>query len=193
EPDTFDGTDAKKLRQFLVQCKLTFQNKPQTFCDDCRKVTFAQSYLKGMALKWFKPDLLLTGEPEDPPLWMDSWHEFVIELQSTFGPHDPVAEAESQLDHLTMKETHRINKYMISQVGKPCTLEDLRCLAQDIDACYWERHEEVQRQNQSSSNQNLSKTGNKDSNTNKGKTLASNTSQSPATPKTSSTNAGSSK
>ncbi|KIO01160.1 hypothetical protein M404DRAFT_150965 [Pisolithus tinctorius Marx 270] len=193
ELDTFDGTDPKKLQQFLIQCELTFQNKPRTFCDDCRKVTFAQSYLKGMALEWFEPDLLLTSEPEDPPLWMDSWCEFVIELQSTFGPHDPVAEAESQLDHLTMKETHRINKYMISRVGKPRTLEDLRRLAQDIDACYWERHEEVQRQNRSSGNQNSSKTGNRDLNTDKGKTSASNTSQSPATPKTGSTNARSSK
>ncbi|KIN98352.1 hypothetical protein M404DRAFT_158037, partial [Pisolithus tinctorius Marx 270] len=164
-----------------------------TFRDDRRKVTFAQSYLKGMALEWFKPDLLLTGEPEDPPLWMDSWCKFVIKLQSTFGPHDPVAEAESQLDHLTMKETHCINKYMISQVGKPRTLEDLHHLAQDIDACYWEQCKEVQCQNQSSGNQNSSKTGNKDSNTDKGKTSASNTSQSPATPKTGSTNTGSSK
>ncbi|KIN99074.1 hypothetical protein M404DRAFT_30870 [Pisolithus tinctorius Marx 270] len=28
EPDTFDGTDPKKLQQFLIQCELTFQNKP---------------------------------------------------------------------------------------------------------------------------------------------------------------------
>ncbi|KIO07286.1 hypothetical protein M404DRAFT_23768 [Pisolithus tinctorius Marx 270] len=161
-----------------------------------------------MALEWFEPDLLLTSEPKDRPLWMDSWHEFVIKLQLTFSPHDLVAEAENQLDHLTMKETHHINKYMvefnrlatqvrgydkISWVGKPCTLEDLCCLAQDIDACYWERCKEVQHQNQSSSKQNLSKTSNKDSNTDKGKTLASNTSQSPAAPKTSSTNARSSK
>ncbi|KIO08069.1 hypothetical protein M404DRAFT_23334 [Pisolithus tinctorius Marx 270] len=79
-----------------AKCELTFQNKPQTFCNDRQK-----------------PDLLLTGKPEDPPLWMDSWCKFDIELQSTFGPHDLVAEAENQLDHLTMKETHHINKYMV--------------------------------------------------------------------------------
>jgi len=26
EPDTFDGTDPKKLRTFLVQCELNFQD-----------------------------------------------------------------------------------------------------------------------------------------------------------------------
>ncbi|KIN94531.1 hypothetical protein M404DRAFT_34974 [Pisolithus tinctorius Marx 270] len=70
EPDTFDGTDPKKLHTFLIQ------------------FTFTQSFLKGMALEWFKPDLLGTEDPEDQPFWMDSWKEFIIELQTTFGPHD---------------------------------------------------------------------------------------------------------
>ncbi|KIK78038.1 hypothetical protein PAXRUDRAFT_17107 [Paxillus rubicundulus Ve08.2h10] len=55
ELDTFDGTDTHKLRTFIVQ------------------FTFAQSYLKGMALKWFKPDLLHTEDPDLRPL--QSLHE----------------------------------------------------------------------------------------------------------------------
>src|SRR6267154_2608893 len=58
EPDTFDGTDPCKLRAFLVQCELHFRNRPRAFNTDGAKVTFAQSYLKGMALEWFEPDLL---------------------------------------------------------------------------------------------------------------------------------------
>ncbi|KAG6326617.1 hypothetical protein ID866_12472 [Astraeus odoratus] len=72
-----------------------------------------QSYLKGMALEWFEPDLLSSGNPRSCPLWMDDWTEFVIELQSTFGPHNPVANAENQLDHLQMKENQCINKYVV--------------------------------------------------------------------------------
>ncbi|KAG6327988.1 hypothetical protein ID866_11101 [Astraeus odoratus] len=72
-----------------------------------------QSYLKGMALEWFKPDLLSSGNPGSHPLWMDDWTEFVIELQSTFSPHNPVADAENQLDHLQMKENQCIKKYMV--------------------------------------------------------------------------------
>ena len=77
------------------------------------KVTFAQSYLKGMALEWFEPDLLGVDDSDACPLWMTSWHEFVIELQITFGPHDPIADAEHQLNHLCMKDTHRVNCYVV--------------------------------------------------------------------------------
>ncbi|KIN94165.1 hypothetical protein M404DRAFT_168981 [Pisolithus tinctorius Marx 270] len=113
EPDTFDGTDPKKLRAFFIQCELNFQDRPRAFRTNRAKVIFAQSYLKGMALEWFEPDLLGLDDPDDRPLWMDSWREFVLELQTTFGPHDPVADAESQLDHLHMKDSQHINKYVV--------------------------------------------------------------------------------
>ena len=113
EPDTFDSTDPKKLCTFFIQCKLNFQDRPKAFQTDRAKVTFAQSYLKGMALEWFEPDLLEMDDPDARPLWMTSWHEFVIELQTTFGPHDPIADAEHQLDHLRMKDTHRVNCYVV--------------------------------------------------------------------------------
>ena len=136
-----------------------------------------------MALKWFEPDLLGMDDPDTCPLWMTSWREFVIELQTTFSPHDPVADAEHQLDHLRMKDTHRVNCYVvdfnritsqvwgysdgalhhhfysglpdqikdeISHIGKPRTLDGLRAVAQEINAQYWERKEEVTRQNKTS-------------------------------------------
>ena len=106
EPDTFDGTDPKKLRTFLVQCELCFQDRPKAFCQDRAKVTFAQSYLKGMTLEWFELDLLDPGSPAQRPRWMDSWIDFIAELQKTFGPHDPVADVEHQLKHLVMKDNH---------------------------------------------------------------------------------------
>jgi len=113
EPDTFDGTDPKKLRTFLVQCELCFQDRAKAFRLDRAKVTFAQSYLKGMTLEWFEPDLLNSGNPADRPRWMDSWVHFVAELQSTFGPHDPIADAEHQLEHLRMKDAHRVTRYIV--------------------------------------------------------------------------------
>ena len=117
--DQFDGSDSRKLRTFLVQCELNFQNRPRAFCFDRAKVTFAQSYLKGMALGWFEPDLLqadnsdLSSDPSsDPssdspklhPLWMENYQEFVLELQTNFGPYDPVGDAEHQLCHLSLKD-----------------------------------------------------------------------------------------
>jgi len=113
EPDTFDGTDPKKLQTFLVQCELCFQDRAKAFRQDRARVTFAQSYLKGMTLEWFELDLLNSGNPADRPHWMDSWVHFVAELQSTFGPHDPVADAEHQLEHLRMKDSYRVTRYII--------------------------------------------------------------------------------
>ena len=45
EPDLFDGTDTTKLRTFLVQLQLNFNDRPCTFSEDQRKVNFAISYL----------------------------------------------------------------------------------------------------------------------------------------------------
>ena len=47
------------------------------------------------------------------PFWMENYKEFVLELQINFGPHDPVGDAEHQLDHLTMKDSQYITKYMV--------------------------------------------------------------------------------
>ena len=112
-PDTFDGTNPKKLQTFLVQCELIYSNWPKAFQLDRAKITFAQSYLKGMALEWFEPDLLDTGDLANCPHWMDNWITFVAELQSTFGPHNPVADAEHQLNHLQMKDGHCIMQYIV--------------------------------------------------------------------------------
>ncbi|KAG6328289.1 hypothetical protein ID866_10800 [Astraeus odoratus] len=50
---------------------------------------------------------------------MDDWKEFIIELQTTFGPHNPVADAEHELDHLQMKENQHINNTQDSSQNKP--------------------------------------------------------------------------
>jgi len=133
EPDTFDGTDPKKLWTFLVQCELCFQDRAKAFCLDRAKVTFAQSYLKGMTLEWFEPDLLNSSDPADCPRWMDCWVHFVAELQSTFGPHDPIADAEHQLEHLWMKDAHHVTWYIVDFNRLASQVQDygdgvLRCL-----------------------------------------------------------------
>ncbi|KAG6326000.1 hypothetical protein ID866_13089, partial [Astraeus odoratus] len=77
--------------------------------------------------------------------------EFIIELQTTFGPHNLVADAEHELDHLQMKKSQHINKYEdeICHTGKPQTLGELHLLAQEVDAQYWEHKEEAQCQTKS--------------------------------------------
>jgi hypothetical protein len=173
EPDQFDGSDPRKLRTFLVQCELNFQDRPRSFDTDRAKVLYAQSFLKGTVLDWFEPDLL-NGQGFRPR-WVDNYEAFVFELESNFGPYDPEGEAEDRLDELTMGENQRITKYLvefnryasqvrgygmgalrrrfykglpdrlkdeISRVGKPRTLHDMRSLAQEMDARYWDRKAE---------------------------------------------------
>ncbi|KAG6326794.1 hypothetical protein ID866_12295 [Astraeus odoratus] len=104
EPDTFDSTDLKKLHEFLIQCELNFHDRPQAFHSDTWKVGFALSFLKGIALAWFEPNLLDTI-PGTEPAWANDYSEFVIELTTNFGPHNPVSNAEHQLNNLLMKDS----------------------------------------------------------------------------------------
>ncbi|KAG6330990.1 hypothetical protein ID866_8099 [Astraeus odoratus] len=104
--------DSRKLCEFLVQCELNFHDRPQAFCLDVQKVRFFLSFLKGIALTWFKPDLLNTI-PGTEPAWADDYSKFVTEFMMNFGPHNPVGDAEHQLDNLLMKDSSQINQSII--------------------------------------------------------------------------------
>lgn len=112
EPDQFSGLDPTKLRTFFVQCELNFRDRPRAFKDDTAKVTYATSYLSGIALEWFEPDLL-QGPGVRHPLWMDDYTKFSEELARNFGPHNPAGDAQHRLTNLKMKEGQRINKYVV--------------------------------------------------------------------------------
>src|SRR5882724_1635725 len=58
EPDPFDGSDSWKLRTFILQCKLNFQDHPNQFQDNTTKDNYILSHLKGSAIDCFKPTLL---------------------------------------------------------------------------------------------------------------------------------------
>jgi hypothetical protein len=81
EPDPFNGTNPTKLQTFLIQLQLSFNNRPHAFADECQKVSFAISYLKGITLAHFKNSLI---EPDlyHPPAWGDDYDEFISELKN---------------------------------------------------------------------------------------------------------------
>ena len=98
DPDTFDGSNPRKLRDFLVSCNLHFHDRPEVFISDEKRILFILSYLKGSALSWFKPrlnDLTISAH------WMWDYLAFLSELEDNFGPHDPVGDAEKALHELT--------------------------------------------------------------------------------------------
>ena len=59
DPKPYDGNDPAKLRAFLSQCKLVFRARPDDFEDDEVKITYAVSWLKGTAQRWYEPNLAL--------------------------------------------------------------------------------------------------------------------------------------
>ena len=52
DPDTFDGSNAWKLSDFLVSCNLHFRDHPQVFASNEKRILFILSYHKGSALSW---------------------------------------------------------------------------------------------------------------------------------------------
>ena len=71
DPNTFDGSDSKKLRGFLLQCKLNFQSKPKSFQTKQLKVNYSLSFLKGTTLDYFK--LYLTDYLATEPVWLNNY------------------------------------------------------------------------------------------------------------------------
>src|SRR6202045_3378764 len=110
EPEPFDGSDARKLRSFLVQCELNFRDRPKNFPQDSDRVNFAISFLKGMALKWFELAILRESVEED---WLEDWDLFLWELKPNFGLFNLTRDAEAEIDHLRMKDLHCITKYNV--------------------------------------------------------------------------------
>jgi len=173
EPDTFDGSDPRKLNNFILLCNLYFRNNP-SYSDDEPKVTFALSYLRGTALEYFEPSIL---DSEEIPPWIADWSAFIRVLRTQFGPIDPTADAEYGIDSLKMQDNQHIVKYnveftrlaiqtgwddsvlrhryysglaerikdVMGQQGKPATLDAMKALAHSIDSRHWERHREKSR------------------------------------------------
>ncbi|KAG6327828.1 hypothetical protein ID866_11261, partial [Astraeus odoratus] len=104
---------------------------------DSQKVSFALSFLKGITLTWFEPDLL-DAIPGTEPTWANDYSEFIIELTTNFSPHDPVGNAgygEGALCHMFYNGLPDCIKDKIARIGKPPGLIDLCTMAQGINMC----------------------------------------------------------
>ena len=187
DPDPYDGSDPVKLRAFLSQCKLVFRARPRDFREDTVKITYAVSWLKGTALRWFEPTLALPDH--NLPYFAYNWDAFEETLKNTFGEPDPVQTATHKLENLRMQDYHHITKYNVDFneysaitgfderalyanyyrglaprikdglvfAGKPDNLADLRTVAISLDLRYWERKDEDKTKSSSGNIQSSSK------------------------------------
>ena len=110
-PDLFYG-DRKKLRGFLTQLDIYFTLRPNEFSTDIQRIYFAASYLRGAAANWMEPYLrkLSTGTTIDNlvPL-LDTYQQFLQEINKTFGDINETATAERELQRL--KQTKSCSLY----------------------------------------------------------------------------------
>ena len=65
--------------------------------------------LRGTALEYFEPMIL----SKTTLAWEDDWSEFLCVLRNQFGPIDPMADAEDNIDNLRMKDNQHILRYNI--------------------------------------------------------------------------------
>lgn len=111
EPDTFDGSDPRKLTAFLLELRLYFRNYPEEYNEDDKKINFALSYLKSPAIDWFEPWLIDPDEFDEDPEWSYDYTEFLNVLRNNFGTIDPIADAEEAIENLKMKDNWKIVRY----------------------------------------------------------------------------------
>ena len=98
-----------KLRPFLAQCYLHFAEREQDFKTDDDKIIYMMSFFRGTVLDWFEPQMF-DPDPASVPAWDNNFPLFLQEIQDTFGPDDPVGEAEDQLRNLRMQHSDHISR-----------------------------------------------------------------------------------
>src|SRR5882757_11539174 len=103
--------DPAKLHAFISQLKLVFRSCLDDFFNNSIKITYAISWLKGMAQCWYKPNLSL-NEDELPDFALD-WSVFQEALNTTFSEPGPATSATQKLNNLTMKDSHHLTCYNI--------------------------------------------------------------------------------
>ncbi|MBW0535936.1 hypothetical protein O181_075651 [Austropuccinia psidii MF-1] len=110
-PNSFDDTQAHKLRGFIQSCQLIFHNDPANFFYDRKKVLYSTSFLTGRSGKWIEPYPSNISN-EDPSYLLNNWHLFETQLFTLFGDPNEVRKAEQKLDNFRMKESGHVYLYI---------------------------------------------------------------------------------
>ncbi|MBW0560523.1 hypothetical protein O181_100238 [Austropuccinia psidii MF-1] len=121
-PDSFDGTQAHKLRGFIQSCQFVFHNDPVDFFSDRKKALYLASFLTGSAGKWIEPYLSNISN-EYPSYLLNNWQLFETQLFTLLVDPNEVRKAEQDLYNLRMKESCHVSLYisdfrsLISRIG----------------------------------------------------------------------------
>ncbi|MBW0569149.1 hypothetical protein O181_108864 [Austropuccinia psidii MF-1] len=107
-PDSFDGTQAHKLKGFIQSCQVIFHNDAASFFSNRKKVLYSTSFLTGRAGKWIEPYLSNISN-DDPSYLLKNWPLFESQLFTLFGDPNEVGKADQELENLRMKESGHVS------------------------------------------------------------------------------------
>jgi hypothetical protein len=174
-PAKFDGTNPRKVREFLDSCELAFRQRPRTYATGTARINFAMQYLEGSPQRWITNSFNLPAD--ETPQYLSDWDAFRRTVLSRYGETDPQKAAVRRLRSLRMADTHKCHRYTVEFEGdedlcgyndtglydlyydglaprirevfkvrnKPATLEGVKSTAEQIDAWYWDYKEENER------------------------------------------------
>ncbi len=98
KPKKFDGTDPRKLNDFLTANKLCFISAPRSFLTETNKVVAAASFLEGVPFNWFRNQMnKVRKDPSLAPAWYSNYKLFSEILKAKFGPKDLIATADRKV------------------------------------------------------------------------------------------------
>ncbi|MBW0577588.1 hypothetical protein O181_117303 [Austropuccinia psidii MF-1] len=121
-PDSFDVTQAHKLRGFIKSCQLFFHNDPENFSSDRKKVLYSTSFLTDRAAKWIEPYVSHISN-EDCSYLLNNWHLCETQLFTLLGDPYEVRKSEQELENLRMKESVHVSlhiagfRILMSRIG----------------------------------------------------------------------------
>ncbi|MBW0473684.1 hypothetical protein O181_013399 [Austropuccinia psidii MF-1] len=110
-PDTFDGTQAHKLRGFIQSWQLIFHTDTANLFSERKKVLYSTYFLTGRAGKWIEPYPSNIFN-ENPSYFLNNFQLFETQLFTLFGDPNEVRKAEQELDNLRIKKSGHVSLYI---------------------------------------------------------------------------------
>ena len=112
EPDSFSGSRPDELWAFLFQCQIYFRASEGKFTENSKKIFFAISYLRGIALDYFElfitePDLFHSLD------FLEDWLAFVQWLFNVFGLYSPEDDDKDAIVAIPFTHDGRATDYFI--------------------------------------------------------------------------------
>ena len=110
--DLFSGSSPDELQAFIFQCQIYFQVCKGEFTEDTKKIFFAISYLRGVALNFFEPFINEADSYQNLD-FLEEWPAFVQKLSNLFGSYPPEDDDEDAIVAIPFHNDGKAVNYFI--------------------------------------------------------------------------------